>query len=97
MCSHEQDCDCSCTFHLAHQCTNKKNPNKNEQNDKKEKAPDLSLFTSINGPTLFMTDGYGRSSDEEIVLVMKEEITDTLLVESTLEELCLTIKDYVEH
>jgi hypothetical protein len=63
-CNHEQDCDCPCTYHLAHQC-----PNKREKT--RETKADLGLFMRTNGP-LF-------SEDDQV----------TLLVESTLDELCL--------
>ena len=85
-CEHKDDCDCPCTFHLASQCPNKRITSKDIN-------ADLSLFTRVNGPTLFMTDKDDSSEEEIVLLIKNEKMTDTFLVETSMEELCLTIQE----
>ena len=57
-CKHETDCDCECTFHLAHRCPG---------TGTREKA-DLGLFMQSNVETFFVTDD---GKDDEFVLYIQ--------------------------
>ena len=78
-----------CQYHLANQC-----PNKKEKVVKKTKetTADLSLFTKVNELKLITNDE--NESDEDLVLITTEkETTETLLVKSTMDELCFTAQE----
>ena len=60
-CDHQHDCECECTYHLAHRCPGKEKP-------KVDKA-DLGLFMQANVETFLVRDD---EKDDELVLFIED-------------------------